>query len=239
MARLSVRHPKFIGAALAALAGSTAGCDGGMSPLAGDGGMTATSGMSGSSGTTGTNNLLTDAPTPDASPGEICLSDFPGCGGDLTGTWVLQTQCVASGEIFLESDLSGGAVSITFINGQYAVTEESMTTAKETQFFPSNFLDASANCMAQGQPWSLASPGGSETCGTNREDCVCTHTVNFVSYLGSGTYSTAGVNLTLSQEGGLTYANYCVLGNTLNLTPDINILAQRAFVFTNQVYTKQ
>jgi hypothetical protein len=203
-----------------------AGCGGGTgNKTTGTGGMGGVGGTGGSTGTGGVNGNCS----------------FTACGGNLVGTWTIQSICTpspfASCPEPVMVDRSGAVATYTFgSNGVF--TYAASGTVIETISYRKDCLSSSADaglsdlCTAlqSAVQSSIASADGGAgsgitgfTCAVQNDRCVCTETFMNLMQNETGTYTTSGNQVTImitsggSTDGGIPTSDYCVSGSTLKL----------------------
>jgi len=229
------------GTAKAGSGGSTmSGGAAGSSSTGGIGGGNGGNGGKTDAGSTDTAGTKSDAsaanadgtPRGDLAPvGDSCPAFTP-CGGDLVGTWRLQSECLStmptSGNCvvgFSAIDLSAFQESFTFrANGTLTVSMTG-TMAETLRYAAGCFLtDASAtdSCSALQQQAQSSWPGQADAglvpfnlakfeCSVDSTGvCVCDEKLDFNQHAESGTYSISGNQVTISDlsasplpDGGL------------------------------------
>jgi len=199
--------------------------------------QTSTGGSSGSGGSGGSSGSGGSTGSPEAS----CEDPTPPCGGNLVGTWVVADSCVeVSGEVDMTllgvGCDSGTVTGMLQVSGTWSAdaegnfSDETVTTGESTVTLPPECLEVSGTTTTCGVLGSVLRTLGfaSATCQADdaTEGCICTATVDQAGGLGfvsedvseSGTYSTAGDQLTLSYASDVDYS-YCVSRDTLHITP--------------------
>lgn len=202
-----------------------AGCGGGTGNKTtgtGNGGSGGMGGMTGSGGVNGN-------------------CSFTACGGNIVGTWTIQSLCAPSSFAScpepLIVDRSGAAAIYTFgSNGVF--TYSASGTVLETISYTKDCLTSSpdaglsdlcAALQSEVQSSIAKADGGSLsgltgfTCALQSDRCVCTETFANLMQNETGTYTTSGNQVTVtitsgaSTDGGIPTSDYCVSGNTLKL----------------------
>jgi hypothetical protein len=221
------------------------GGSGGTAPTGGSGGTaqsgsggTGGTGQSGSGGTAGTGQAGSGAggasgqagggaggaAAGGSGGGQASCDDVAPCGGDAIGTWTV-ASCMLdlTGNVDLTGlGLANDCMSTPLSSGSLAVSGTLTIVAGGT------FMDATTTCAMIANP--IKSVGFTTlTCvdNTTTMGCTCSGTIQqtggmaFVSFdpAMSGTFTSAGNNLTMTAFGQNVEYSYCVAGNTLTMTP--------------------
>jgi hypothetical protein len=216
-----------------------ASCGGGGGPGATDGGA-GRGGAKGGGGSTGTGGVNAGG----AGGAGTCGTVAP-CGGDVVGSWQVIQSCTT-----LTGDLSSTCAGLTSIvnfmltgtvtfnaDHTYATTEGG--TYLQHYHAPPGCLPAGEDCAQYQQ--SLVSQGTftSVACVTDSTGaCNCDLTAPAIVINQSGTYSSSGVSLTTTGDGGTSTTPYCVQGNMLYQNAptksDGGVTAMGGLVYTRQ-----
>ncbi len=190
----------------------------------GSGGTTGAGGTTGSGGTSGLGGTSGSGGT---GAGATCGTVEP-CGGSLTGTWTLASECLnvaalttaAQQGICAQALVTSATASIsgnaTFnTNLSYSVSET--VTGVVIYDIPST-CTSGLTCVDYGAYQSATLPAGESFTCTGTTLCVCTQSV-LSTTTDSGTYSTTGSNVVLTSavSGTTNSGGYCVQGSTLHL----------------------
>jgi collagen type VII alpha len=203
--------------------GSTSGTSGGATGSSGTSGATGTTGASGGTGTAGTTSGTS------GSTAASCNQAFTPCGGDVTGTWTIASDCIL---ISVDADagcagetgtvaVQSGAQTITFSAGAYSLSA-AQGTSSETLTIPIACLsvaglDAGTLCDEESLIFEQADGGTTGSCMLSASSCTCSGTTTSSSDAASGTYVLSGntVMINPADGGAATAGSYCVQGNTL------------------------
>ncbi|MFI5302542.1 MAG: hypothetical protein ACHREM_31005 [Polyangiales bacterium] len=166
-----------------------------------------------------------------SSAGGTCAG-YAACGGNVVGSWVLSEECLV-GSAGVASCPSATATISTPATGTATFgtdgTYSSAFTATPTESLtmPGSCLTGVSDCTAFAT--SLAKQAGikSATCtGTVATSCQCQVGLPSTSSTESGTYTTAGNNLTLLPTGSAPLTvTYCAQGTSLK-TQEIDSTGQ-------------
>jgi hypothetical protein len=177
--------------------------------------------------------------------GAAC-SNAAGCGGDVVGTWTIQSTCVtpsmpSMGCEGTTADTSGFKTtgSITF-NADKTFTSNITFSGSVTTTLPASCLmrnGVTATCAQVQetlQPSVTSGDYTSATCtATGNGGCACTLGLVPQTDTNSGSYSTSGSVLTEIDPDGSTDDNaYCVKGNTMTLSPTSSSGSSGSIVLT-------
>jgi len=212
----------FVYCAVAAGCGSGAG-----KKTTGTGGAGGVGGVGGSTGSAGTSGSCT----------------FTACGGDLVGTWNVESLCSPNPSVTcppydgVTIDRSASVATYTFAaNGTF--TYAASGTLTETLRYPKDCLSPGADAgvselcaafQAAVQSSIAKADGGSLsgltsfTCSVENNFCVCVEVFTNLSVNETGTYTTSGNQLTITitggstADGGFPNSDYCVSGSTLKI----------------------
>jgi hypothetical protein len=167
----------------------------------------------------------------------MCPAVAP-CGGDITGTWKLASDCgVGTGTVdeqagctvYVSAAVSSASGTFTF-NADGTYTAEASLSENDTFTFSSACFSSGG---AAGTCAQVASALGTEvmptgpettlsawTCSPELEACACGVSLQVSNDTASGTYSTAGNALTATPSTATaTTTGYCVQGSNLYLIP--------------------
>jgi hypothetical protein len=170
-----------------------------------------------------------------------CSATFTPCGGDLAGTWSIDTVCNLSD---LETSCAGSTVHITQDwSGTYTFNSDGTISAivkpdvTETLTLPPACFSGVTSCSALGSP-SNTSNGltSQETCtGDVSQSCTCTSSLSGTESV-TGTYSTMGNDVTTAIDGAAGAATpYCVSGSQLQVQFDNSPSSSNVYIlFTRQ-----
>ncbi|HSY25487.1 MAG TPA: hypothetical protein VK841_25375 [Polyangiaceae bacterium] len=197
----------------------------------GTSGATGSSGTSGAAGTTGASGGTGTSGTTSGTSGSTtsCNQAFTPCGGDVTGTWTIVSDCIVSSA---EADagcvgetgtvtVQSGSETLTFNAGAYSVSA-TQGTSSETLTIPIACLsvagfDAGTLCDEESLLFAQADGGSTGSCTLSASSCTCSGTTTTSSDASSGTYVLSGntVMINPADGGASTVGSYCVQGNTL------------------------
>jgi hypothetical protein len=160
-----------------------------------------------------------------SSVANTCSASFSPCGGDIEGTWTIDTACNPSSA--LPSACAGVANTFTpNYSGSFAFNADK-TYSQNMMFNESGTVTYPAACLASLSVTSCAQLDANTTSNglTLKSSCTgdasksCTCTVSETGDLMlTGTYATAGNDVTLTQSGNAgTPQGYCVNGSQLRL----------------------
>jgi hypothetical protein len=129
---------------------------------------------------------------------------------------------VCPGEIATESLQPSGTITFT-ISGTYS-TAITMNGSSKFSYPASCMTSLAGTCAELGSALSSASAAdagvlGSCTSGSNG-DCTCSEVIKNAPSNETGTYSTSGSSITMTQTGSISTqdpAEYCVQGNSLTM----------------------
>jgi len=165
-----------------------------------------------------------------SSSGGSCGSVTP-CGGDVVGTWTIQSSCLEN--VAQQGGCPGSTVDQSTLNvtGSYAYradltyTLTGVLNGSATTTLPTSCLTLQGQILTCAQVQDLvtsaADPGISITC-TGTSTCTCVETLSNISISDAGTYAiTTGGLLTLTSSDGSDpeMDDYCINGNTLTMSP--------------------
>lgn len=155
------------------------------------------------------------------------------CGGDVSGTWTVQTSCLS-----IVGTLSADCRDGRIVDGQGSYT--GTVTYKADGTYSGHLIQSGAStttipasCRSLGnttltcdQLTTSSAPGAMVTCqGTS--ECTCTLTLTNKDASETGTYTIAeGVLTETSSKGTVTRSHYCITGTSLTLTPLPNVDGQ-------------
>jgi hypothetical protein len=160
--------------------------------------------------------------TPGGTLGGSCPSSFTPCGGNLVGTWHLETECTGSSS---SSSVSCPGISIslgyaaTYTFGPTGTfTFSSPGSMSETVRYPAECLHSDAGAVLACADMSSAMQSAAQhagdagtstitfTGGSCSADpsgiCVCNESFTYSSTSGTGTYTTSGTKVTISSLSG-------------------------------------
>jgi len=165
-----------------------------------------------------------------SSDGGSCPATAP-CGGDIVGTWTIQSACLVSsmmdggcpGSTIKASSLTYTGSAVYRADLSYALN--GVLAGSITATFPTSCLMNQGQVLTCAQVQDLlttqADPGLSFSC-TGTSPCTCVETLTGVVVNDVGTYTVgAGGLLTLNASDGRgpEQDDYCVKQNTLTLSP--------------------
>jgi hypothetical protein len=162
-----------------------------------------------------------------------CPSGGAPCGGDVVGTWQVVTDCAegtqapsaASGCSGASAVLRGmGSGSLTFNPDGTASVALSLSET-ETELIPESCLGgdgATVDCSEFNSSETVSSGTVTETCSPSGTGCSCTLSIDVPTTNGAGTYATSGTTLTIAGTGATDTYSYCVSGDTLTMTADVD-----------------
>jgi hypothetical protein len=156
------------------------------------------------------------------------------CGGDVVGTYTIATACYGNATMDMPviegcpqataSVTSLGVSGSASFNADrtYAVSETIMGSASQT--IPASCLTMDGltlTCMQLDQLFQQLAAENPEIqsirC-SGSSSCTCTFTLAPMTITESGTYTTSGTTLTLTDTaGGVSSSSYCVQGDELHL----------------------
>jgi hypothetical protein len=194
----------------------------------GTGGMGATgTGGTGATGTGGTGATGTGGTGTGGGGATACGTVEP-CGGDLVGTWTLNSECLDAGEL-------NSSLQMAYYCPQALVTASTVTLSGTASFTSSLSYTLAANrtanvtftmpsscaqglsCSAFGAYLASAQPAGTSFSCSGTTTCTCNQN-STESLSDSGTYVLSGSNATLnSTTNGTSTNGYCVQGSTIHL----------------------
>jgi len=202
--------------------------------------------MTGSGGTAG----VDDGPSVGGSSGaDAGLSTLPACtgfnacGGSIVGTWKLPGKVLCgsagSGTQLPSSCTARNNLAELLQSGTLAFSDSgtwvsSMTfDGTETLTYPASCLSGGATCASRGS--NSADAGMVGSCAENTSGaCVCTYTLDNMTMVGQGTYTTSGGRLSVVGSDPSSM-DYCVQGNTLTMYAINSTTGDQA----TQVYERQ
>lgn len=164
--------------------------------------------------------------------GATC-ADFMACGGDVVGSWSLQTMCGTG--TFDDDECKGATMemngvnytgTVTF-NGDKTYSTDAMMSGHATMHMPSSCLTfggVKVTCeqlnMALMSQLKMNEVFSGITCSTEAVGCACKVTFKPQSLKETGRYSTSGNTITVTTASGNGEADdYCVSGSTLRMKP--------------------
>jgi hypothetical protein len=171
------------------------------------------------------------------------------CGGDVTGTWTIASNCLSITDTNFESacpaaTLMGTNIKIT---GTQTYNADLTYTIVGTLSFgvvvnvPMSCISLNGLTLSCAQVSQLLLSNGQTmgaTCTTAGTGCACTLAVPDVDIGATGTYTTANGVLTAMPVGGAAEQNgYCVRGNAMTQSP-VSATVMGAAVTGTVNYTK-
>ncbi len=169
--------------------------------------------------------------------------DVAACGGDVVGTWNVQSSCVeVSGRLDLsstgigcrETTITGGSLQVTgtfTANGDGTYMDNTTTTGSEQFTLEASclILGEETTCARIGTPLGLSLGFASCTCtDATGGGCNCSATVQHTAGMGTvnyyasriGNYASSGNVLSINDGTKDWPYSYCVSANTLTMTPE-------------------
>jgi hypothetical protein len=156
------------------------------------------------------------------SKGAACSATFTPCGGDLVGTWTVESTCNVAAPpmqcpgvtVTISPNESG---TLTF-NADETFSMNLKIEETGTATVPASCLTAGTSCSMLGGTTTAQGVTVKTTCtGTLTAGCTCSLGVTGTVAL-SGTYATAGSDVSLTTGGTPTSpVSYCVSGSQLQL----------------------
>lgn len=187
-------------------AGASPGGSGGSSGAAGSGAAGASAGSSGASN-----------PACGATP----------CGGDVVGTWQVLRSCFED-TTTTDASCPGSTIGLSNVQQTGSVTfgadgsyvSDGAVSFDFTQSLPLTcVMDGGGSCALY--ELLFQSIAGNGTCSETATTCDCSASISAQPSSATGTYTTSGSTLTVTQAGGMPNAGqYCVEGSTLHLHSD-------------------
>ncbi len=173
-----------------------------------------------------------DAGTQDSSgstTSSLCVFQMSPCGGDVKGTWSVQSICALSNPVdkinanFSQYPSCAGACTSATVTASGTKTYDSGALTSSETFVLSERLSLTSACFLETMGTELnestcqaaSSQFASASCSLSVTGCTCQITASTPNDAQS--YLTNGSVLTEAQAGSLqgTNLDYCVLGNTM------------------------
>jgi len=198
--------------------GATGGANGGSGGATGGAGTTGSGGRGGAAGSTGSGGTGGQVSCPFVA-GPSC--PFTACGGDLVGTWTVDSACHAPGgleEVALlgcdDARISRSTIvaSGTWTFGADMTYTRSVSQQETLEFTEPLSCDSSATACSNVSVRDYAA-----TC-TGTGCCSCTQVRPNRTSTDSGTYAVSGSTVTLTIGGTRLPYQYCVGGNTVTFS---------------------
>lgn len=155
------------------------------------------------------------------------------CGGDIVGTWTIQSSCVsASASMFNDMCPTATVSTSNFTIAGSVVYKADLTYSATSTMSGSATVHLPASCLTSGavtltcdqlNQLIAAKPQAGVTvhcAGTS--DCTCMETLTNAPSSASGTYTTTAAGLlteTSSSDGTSDQSDFCVKGTTLTESP--------------------
>lgn len=171
-----------------------------------------------------------------SSDGSGTCSDVNACGGDVVGSWTVESSCLT---VDTSDMVSASCPGMTTKPTGWKITGTASFDADQT--FDVNMtisggvvvtvpkscltqMGVTATCSQlqqalQAQTTEVDSPFSSATCGGASDGCSCTMTMKPIPSSSTGTYSTEGGLLTqMHASGTVGQSDYCVKGGKLSIS---------------------
>ena len=179
-------------------------------------------------------------------------SNSAGCGGNIVGTWKIESSCVSvNPEAMMSGTCTGTSEDTSGLKISGSVTYAAdMTYTSNTTVSGSAKVTLPAACLMQngitltcdqlsqalaGQPMMMGATAGSCTA-TSGGGCSCKVTITSQSNSATGTYTTTGSGaLTQTPNTGTTETDaYCVRGSTLTISPSSDSTSKGTLTLSKQ-----
>jgi len=177
-----------------------------------------------------------------------CVATFTACGGDVTGTWALQSICAESSLVdavnaLYRSGVDCGSVCQTasmtasgsvMYSGQTVNSSESFRFTESLGFGDACFTElkgttlSDSTCQTGANDFHVPASDGTASCALSLATCACQ--VDQTTTDGASTYTLSGNNITEYNSTTLTQESieYCITGTSMvqrrNLSPGVNFL---------------
>lgn len=177
------------------------------------------------------------------------------CGGDILGTWKVSSSCIIADASSMIGNSSCPAATESTSGMKIAGTvaySADKTYSSDFTISGNVVINLPASCLTQqgvtvtcaqlqqGLSSNMTSAFSSATCAESGGGCACTLALNSQVRTETGTYSTAAGTLTQTATGGTPGdSDYCVMGNTLTISPASGSTMMSSGVTGSVVLNKQ
>lgn len=172
------------------------------------------------------------------SGGANQCASFTPCGGDLTGNWKIDQECVSAATRAQLGDslklCPAATVEVTTLKGQgtgvfdaSSLKRNEMLSTIFTEVVPTSCLSAGQDCTALAQ--AMTKPSVTAQCVAAAAGCTCTVDVE-LTLMQDYSYVKTGMSFTTTDpsDGTMETFDYCVAGNVLRMRSgeDITVLSR-------------